>query len=53
MDSAPDFARCPKRSATCPAPSYCQPTCAHAQDWLRRLPEQTAQGRDEQPKGVK
>jgi len=33
----PDFARCPKRSATCPAPSYCQPSCRHAQDWLRSL----------------
>lgn len=41
MDN-PDFARCPKRSATCPAPSYCQPSCRHAQGWLRSLSDAAA-----------
>lgn len=32
--TAPEFARCPKRTSTCPTPSYCQPTCTHAAWWL-------------------
>jgi hypothetical protein len=35
--TAPDFARCPNRTAKCPTPSYCQPTCRHAADWLRGM----------------
>ena len=31
----PDYARCPSRSSTCPAPSYCQENCRHAPSgWL-------------------
>lgn len=33
-----DFAKCPKRTSTCPSPSYCQPTCTHLPDWFARPP---------------